>query len=68
MKKIVLLLAATTALAGCVAVPYDQGRPPPQARGYGDRDRDGVANRYDHDRDGDGVPNRYNRAPNNPTR
>ena len=26
---------------------------------YGDRDRDGVANRYDPDRDGDGIPNRY---------
>lgn len=26
---------------------------------YGDRDRDGVANRYDSDRDGDGIPNRY---------
>jgi hypothetical protein len=25
----------------------------------GDRDRDGIANRYDRDRDGDGVPNRY---------
>jgi hypothetical protein len=31
-----------------------------------DRDRDGVANRYDHDRDGDGVPNRYDRAPDDP--
>ena len=35
---------------------------------YGDRDRDGVPNRYDRDRDGDGVPNRYDRAPNNPYR
>jgi hypothetical protein len=26
---------------------------------YGDRDHDGVANRYDRDRDGDGIPNRY---------
>jgi hypothetical protein len=25
----------------------------------GDRDRDGIANRYDRDRDGDGIPNRY---------
>ena len=38
--------------------------------GYGDRDRDGVPNRYDRvynprwDRDGDGVPNRYDRHPN----
>ena len=37
-------------------------------RGYGDRDRDGVPNRYDRDRDGDGVPNRYDNAPNNPHR
>lgn len=37
-------------------------------RGYGDRDRDGVPNRYDRDRDGDGVPNRMDRAPNNPRR
>ena len=67
MKKLVLLLAASAALAGCVAVPYDAGRPPPQ-RGYGDRDRDGVPNRADRDRDGDGIPNRYDRAPNNPNR
>jgi hypothetical protein len=32
----------------------------------GDRDRDGVPNRYDRDRDGDGVRNRHDRAPNNP--
>lgn len=29
----------------------------------GDRDRDGVPNRFDRDRDGDGVPNRFDRAP-----
>lgn len=34
----------------------------------GDRDRDGVPNRYDRDRDGDGVPNRYDHNPNNPNR
>jgi hypothetical protein len=34
----------------------------------GDRDHDGVPNRYDRDRDGDGVPNRYDRAPDNPHR
>jgi hypothetical protein len=34
----------------------------------GDRDRDGVPNRFDRDRDGDGVPNRYDRAPDNPRR
>ena len=37
-------------------------------RGRGDRDRDGVTNRYDRDRDGDGVPNRYDSRPNNPNR
>ena len=63
-----LLIAASAALAGCVAVPYDSGPPPPHARGYGDRDRDGVPNRYDRDRDNDGVPNRYDRRPNNPNR
>lgn len=68
MKKLMLLLAASAMLAGCVAVPYHDGRPPPRAyhHGYGDRDRDGVPNRYDRDRDGDGVPNRYDRAPNHP--
>jgi len=34
----------------------------------GDRDHDGIPNRYDRDRDGDGVPNRFDRAPNNPYR
>lgn len=34
-------------------------------RGWGDRDHDGVPNRYDRDRDGDGVPNRYDRRPDN---
>ncbi|VTU20223.1 hypothetical protein H6CHR_01343 [Variovorax sp. PBL-H6] len=62
-----LLIAATAALAGCVAVPYDSGRSPPRG-GYADRDRDGVPNRYDRDRDNDGVPNRYDSRPNNPNR
>ena len=34
----------------------------------GDRDHDGIPNRYDHDRDNDGVPNRYDSHPNNPNR
>ena len=38
------------------------------ANGMGDRDRDGVPNRYDRDKDGDGVPNRFDAAPNNPNR
>ena len=37
-------------------------------RGYGDRDRDGIPNRYDRDRDNDGVPNRFDERPNNPYR
>jgi len=32
----------------------------------GDRDHDGIANRYDRDRDGDGVPNAYDNRPNRP--
>jgi hypothetical protein len=34
----------------------------------GDRDRDGVPNRYDRDRDNDGVPNRVDARPNNANR
>ena len=36
----------------------------------GDRDHDGIPNRYDRDRDGDGdgVRNRYDRRPDNPNR
>ncbi len=33
---------------------------------FGDRDLDGVPNRYDRDRDGDGVPNAFDRRPGNP--
>jgi hypothetical protein len=36
--------------------------------GRGDRDHDGVPNRYDRDRDGDGIPNRYDHHPDNPRR
>ncbi len=32
----------------------------------GDRDWDGIPNRFDRDRDGDGVPNRFDSKPNNP--
>jgi hypothetical protein len=62
------LLAASLALGGCVAVPYDNSPPPPRYgyQGDRDRDRDGVPNKYDRDRDNDGVPNRYDRAPKNP--
>ena len=34
----------------------------------GDRDRDGIPNRFDRDRDGDGVPNVSDRRPNDPNR
>ncbi|CAN7277341.1 hypothetical protein LJR290_001357 [Variovorax sp. LjRoot290] len=73
MKTLLALLVASATLAGCVAVPYDSGRPPPRyhgapGQGYGDRDRDGIPNRYDRDRDGDGVPNRYDSRPGNPYR
>jgi hypothetical protein len=40
----------------------------PGGRGWGDRDRDGIPNRYDRDRDGDGVRDRFDRFPNNPNR
>lgn len=35
---------------------------------YGDRDLDGIPNRFDRDRDGDGVPNAFDRRPANPYR
>ena len=37
-------------------------------RGYGDRDHDGVPNRYDRDRDNDGVPNSVDLRPDDPRR
>lgn len=69
IKKLSLLLVTAASLAGCVAVPYDSGRPshrPHTGPYYGDRDRDGIRNRADRDRDGDGVPNRRDRRPDNP--
>jgi hypothetical protein len=36
--------------------------------GRGDRDSDGIPNRFDRDRDNDGVPNRVDRHPDNPRR
>ena len=64
MKKLAAVLIAI-GLSGCVAYPVERGY---DYRGYHDRDRDGIANRYDRDRDGDGVPNRYDRRPNDPRR
>ena len=70
-----ILVVAAATLTGCVAVPYDSSPQrgysngyPPGYQGRGDRDRDGVPNRYDRDRDNDGVPNRNDRRPNNPNR
>lgn len=65
MKKLAVLLVAVGTLAGCVAYPVDRGH---HSHRYHDRDRDGVANRWDRDRDRDGVRNRYDRRPNNPRR
>jgi hypothetical protein len=45
-----------------------QGRWDRERYAFGDRDHDGVPNRFDRDRDNDGVPNRYDRAPDNPNR
>ena len=65
MKKLAVVFAVGAAiLSGCVAYPA----PAPGHNGYGYRDRDGVANRYDRDRDNDGVPNRYDRRPYDPRR
>ena len=47
---------------------WDKQRYADNRGGRGDRDRDGVPNRYDRDKDGDGVPNRYDDRPNNPNR
>ncbi|MBG6076734.1 hypothetical protein [Polaromonas sp. CG_9.11] len=37
---------------------------PRPGRGQGDRDGDGIPNRFDRDRDGDGIRNRLDRHPN----
>ena len=67
MKKLaVVLIAMVSLLSGCVV--YDPAGPRHRDYGYRDRDRDGVANRYDRDRDNDGVPNAYDRRPNDPRR
>lgn len=63
-KLVVLLIALSTLLTGCIVydTPYRDG-------GHrGDRDRDGTPNRVDRDRDNDGVPNRMDRRPHDPYR
>ena len=67
MKKLAAALIAI-GLSGCVAYPVEPGHRYHGNHAYRDRDRDGVANRYDRDRDGDGVRNRYDRRPNDPRR
>ena len=61
-KRLCLIALSATALVtlnACVVAP---------ARTGGDRDADGVSNRYDRDRDGDGVRNRNDDRPANPYR
>jgi hypothetical protein len=74
MKTIALAAIGLTAVAlsACAGGYYDRydrydryGYYDRYDRGYYDRDRDGVPNRYDRDRDGDEVPNRYDRDPDN---
>ena len=62
MKKLAVALVAISSLAGCVAYPVDGGYGH-REYGYHDRDRG-----YRGDRDRDGVPNRYDRRPDNPYR
>lgn len=47
---------------------WDRERYAENRRAWGDRDHDGIPNKYDHDRDNDGVPNRADNAPDNPYR
>lgn len=67
MKRLIIAAAALSLLGASAAAA--------QPRPYGDRDRDGVPNRYDArpnnpnngprgDRDRDGIPNRYDRNDN----
>jgi hypothetical protein len=68
----VLAIAATATVAPVAFVGTAQAQVPPRHGAWGDRDRDGIPNRYDNrdsrgawnqqrswDRDRDGVPNRY---------
>jgi hypothetical protein len=70
MKKLAVALIAAGVLSGCVAYPAGPygHRDGHRDYTYRDRDRDGVANRYDRDRDGDGVRNAHDRRPNDPRR
>jgi hypothetical protein len=66
----VLAIAAIASVAPAVLVSPAAAQVPPRHGPWGDRDRDGVPNRYDNydnrqayrgwgDRDRDGIPNRY---------
>jgi hypothetical protein len=69
-------LAVSTPAAAQVDIQIGTAPPPPAAvpryGPYGDRDRDGIPNRYDNydnrrawgDRDHDGIPNAYDRYDN----
>ena len=77
-----ILLAMLAVTAAFVAAPVAfvstaEAQVPPRYGAYGDRDRDGIPNRYDNydnrrawnnqrswDRDHDGIPNRYDRYDN----
>jgi len=77
MKRTLLVVLALAAAAAPIAAVTDvQAQVPSRNGPYGDRDRDGIPNRYDNydnrrasngawgDRDHDGVPNRYDRFDN----
>ncbi|HMH65378.1 MAG TPA: thrombospondin type 3 repeat-containing protein [Rhizomicrobium sp.] len=73
MKKTAVIAIGLAALAISACAPryydhYDRSGYSERSGSYGDRDRDGVPNRYDRDRDNDGVPNSVDRRPNNPYR
>ena len=77
MKRVLFaVLAIGTLAAPLAAVTSAQAQVSPRNGPYGDRDRDGIPNAYDHhdnrranngawgDRDHDGVPNAYDRFDN----
>jgi hypothetical protein len=55
-----VLVAMTAACAGPYQRPYGYNYNGwTQRSAYGDRDHDGIPNRYDRDANGNGVPDRY---------
>jgi hypothetical protein len=78
MRRLVLAFLAIGALvAPIAAVTSAEAQVPPRNGPWGDRDRDGIPNAYDHydnrrahnngpwgDRDHDGIPNKYDRFDN----